>query len=476
MTPEQETEDFGAFLEQHMASLRTEFEVGDKIAGKVAAIDKNSIFVNIGARTEGILDRHEFTDEDGELKIAVGDRVEAFCVGTGEDGVQLTTRMSGAVVDTTLEDAYASGIPIEGRVAGERKGGFEVEVAGRKAFCPFSQIDIFKQDAAAYIGERLTFLITAYEDGGRNIVLSRRRLLEQERSKQKEELKNSLRTGDVVEGTVTRLVPFGAFVDLGGVEGLIHVSELGWGHGIKPEDLLSEGEKVEVMVQEMDWEQERISLSLKHAQGDPWNKILEGNEYQVGRHYEGTVTNIAPFGAFVQLEPGIEGLVHISKLGAGRRINTPNEVVKIGETVEVSIERVDIEQRRISLSMDETVAGEVEEEESEGITEGSKVTGTVDGIKDFGVFIRLPDGRSGLLHVSQIELQGSSNRLRALHKMFPEGSAVEVVVKKIENDRVSLTLPSTLEKEAEQNDISSFSGQDTKNLGSIGDLLDNLNL
>ncbi len=472
-------DDFGAYLEAHLADLRTEFDVGDRVGGVVTAIDRNSVFLDVGARSDGILDRAEMLDADGQLTVALGDRVEAFYVGADDDQtVRLSTKMTGSVADASLSDAYASGMPIEGRVASERKGGFEVEVAHREAFCPYSQIDLFKKDSAVYLGQRFTFLITEFSEGGRNIVLSRRRILEQERARLREDLKGRLEPGLLVRGTVMKLMPFGAFVDLGGVEGLIHVSELGWGRNTKPEDILEEGQDVEVGILSVDWEQDRISLSLKQAKGDPWSDVEL--RYTVGKKYAGTVTKLMPFGAFVELEPGIEGLVHVSQLGTGGRVHHPEEVLTAGDHVEVSLLSVDVERRRLGLSMDDTLGTDVEQEggdvESAALAIGQAYSGVVDGVRDFGAFIRLPNGASGLLHISQVELRGSTNPRRALFDMFPPGSEVEVVVREIKGDRISLTLPATLDKEAEQLDLKDLQDSSGSDLGSLGDVLDGLQL
>ena len=469
--------DFAACLEANLARLQTEFEVGDRVAGVVTAIDRITVFVDVNARSDGIIDRSEFLDDEGQLSVEVGDQVEAYFVGTEDDDIRLSTKMTGQVAEASLQDAFESGIPIEGRVASERKGGFEIEIGHRTAFCPYSQIDLYKQDSESYIGERFTFVITESSEGGRNLVVSRRSLLEKERAEKRETLQGELTTGSLVKGKVTRIAAFGVFVDLGGVEGLVHVSELGWGHSLKPEDILSEGEDVEVLILELDWDNDRIALSLKHAAGDPWETF--GEKFTVGKRYEGQVTQLAPFGAFVELEPGIEGLVHVSQLGAGRRVNHPDEVVSVGDHVEVSILNVDPERRRISLSMADTIGLDIERDgpsDEFALAEGRTLPGTVDGVRDFGVFVRLPNGQSGLLHVSQVELRGSSNSRRALFDMFPPGSNVEVVVKEVKGDRISLTLPGTLAKEAESLDLKDLRDSGSDGLGSLGDLLDGLKL
>lgn len=476
--------DFGALFEQHLSGLRTSFNVGDRITGTVTSVGRSTVFVDIGARSDGILDITEFLDEQGVPTVHAGDRIEAFCVGWKDDTVRLTTKMTGDVADASLEEAYESGIPVEGKVTEERKGGYEVVVSNSKAFCPYSQIDLYRKDPSAYIGERFPFLISEYSEGGHNIVVSRRKLLEQEQRKCREQLQENLKPGDVIEGRVTKLMPFGAFVDIGGAEGLIHVSELGWSRTTKPEDVLAEGQSVTVKVMEIDWEKDRISLSLKHAAGDPWETMVNDPSFQVGHHLTGTVMQIRPFGAFVELMPGIEGLVHVSRLGAGRRINHPEEVVAVGDKVEVSILEIDRERRRLSLSMDDTIGTGIQEsaemdaetEDGPDIRPGVKLKGIVDAIRPFGVFVRFDEKRSGLLHVSEVELKGSTNPTRALHKMFPPNSEIEVVVRSVEGQRISLTLEATLERERAEEQFTDFEDKGAADLGSLGSLFDGLKL
>lgn len=484
------TSEFGALFEAHLAQLKTDFKVGDRVKGTVTAVDRNSVFVDIGARCDALIDRPELSDDQGQVKVKVGDVIEAFCVGNTDDGVRLTTRISGAVADATLMEAYESGIPVEGRVMSERKGGYEVQVASQSGFCPYSQMDVHRRDATAYLGERFTFVITEYnETGGGNLVLSRRRCLEQEQAKQREAMRATLAEGALVDGVVTRLMPFGAFVDIGsGVEGLIHVSELGWGRGLKPEDVLAAGQTVKVSVTKLDWENQRIGLSLRHAQQDPWERLVDGSPYVEGRRCEGVVTKLMPFGAFVELEPGIEGLLHVSRLGAGRRVNHPSEVLAEGQHVEVLIQSIDHDNRRLSLSMESTrddlvseaaetpAAASAPAPASGGATppaagpvvkEGARLTGTVEGHRDFGVFVKLPDGQTGLLHISQLDMQNPGQTGRALYRRFPPASTLEVVVLATDGRRISLTLPETLEREAERLQVSDFTDRGGSALGSL---------
>ena len=469
--------DFGALFEANLAKLQTRFQVGDRVEGVVTSIGRNTVFVDVGGRSDGILDIAQILDDEGKPTVQVGDTIAAYCCGADEDGVRLTTKMSGQVADAGLADAYEAGIPVEGKVTAERKGGFEVELQNHKAFCPYSQIDVFKRDAAAYIGERFAFLISEYSENGRNLVLSRRRLLEKEMAEQKERLRDTLAAGDMLTGVVTRVVDFGAFVDIGGMEGLIHVSELSWNRATRPEEVVSEGQSVEVRVLEVDWEKDRISLSLKQAQPGPWERVESGESFRVGMRWNGRITKIMPFGAFVELEPGLEGLIHISKLGGGRRINSPEEVVKEGEEVEIIVESIDVERRRIGLALDMGYAMPAEQG-GDGIDlrPGAMVKGIADGIKPFGVFVRFPGDRSGLLHISQVELKGSSNPMRALHDMFPPGKEIEVIVQRIEGDRISLTLPSTKARDDDEVDLDKAQDSDGGALGSLGDVFGNLKL
>ncbi|MCF7855103.1 MAG: S1 RNA-binding domain-containing protein [Candidatus Pacebacteria bacterium] len=473
--------DFGSVLDQQMDGFRSDFEVGERLTGMVTAVDSKSVFVDVNARSEGILDRGQVTDENGELTVQPGDTIDVYFMGGEDDELRLTTRLSGDTPDSSLVDAFQAGIPVEGRVESERTGGYEIRISNQRAFCPYSQIDIFRNDPGAYIGNKFRFQIIEYDDNGRNLVVSRRQLLQKERDAQKARLKEELTEGAVVEGKITKLMPFGAFCDIGGMEGLIPMRELGWGHTEKAEDVVREGDQVTVVVQEMDWDRERIALSLRKAQGDPWDSVA--GKYPVGSRLEGSITKLMPFGAFVELEPGVEGLVHVSKLGAGRRINHPKEVVKEGDLVEVSVESVDVERRRLSLSMENTAGIEDAVAGDEGgapivLRVGATVNGVVDGIKDFGVFVRLGANQTGLLHISQVnDIQGR-DREGALRHRFPPGSTAEVVIKEMKGDRISLALPGDFRGDPDNDTRTGEFMQDSQgeNLGSLGDALEGLDL
>ncbi len=329
-------------------------EPGQMVEAMIVKISADWIFLDLGGKGEGYLDRKEMIDEAGTLTVKEGDTVRAYFMSSDNNEMHLTTKIgSGPGKQTQLEDAWRNRIAVDGTIAKEIKGGFEVKIGGSvRAFCPFSQMGIRREENQAdYIGRSLPFKIAEYGEDGRNIVLSRKSILEEEKRNKKEALKTSLSEGMKVKGKVTSIQKFGAFVDIGGIEGLLPVSEIAWSRTEKVGDILSVGQEVEVIIKKMDWEQDRFSFSLKDALPDPWDSVVEA--YPVGSYHSGKVARLAAFGAFVTLREGIDGLIHISKLGAGRRINHPKEVLKEGQSVEVKIEAVDRAQRKLSLSLAE---------------------------------------------------------------------------------------------------------------------------
>ena len=274
-----------------------------------------------------------------------------------------TTRLgSGQTTSRELEEAFQSGIPVEGRVTGEVKGGFSVTVAGQRGFCPYSQMDIRKVEKADdYLEKTFAFKIIEFGSQGKNIILSARAVQEEQRAQEREELKEKLAEGMQVSGTVTSLRDFGAFVDIGGVDGLIPISELAWGQTDRVEDVLNLGQQVQVIIKRLDWEKNRISLSLRETTENPWDQIT--TKYPVGSVHQGRVSRLAAFGAFVTLEPGIDGLLHISKLGAGRRIHHPREVLEAGQELTIKIESIDTVQKRLALTPEDYVAKEPAQEQ-----------------------------------------------------------------------------------------------------------------
>jgi small subunit ribosomal protein S1 len=341
-------EDFAAMFAASEGSKRSKRpKVGDLVKGTIVTLGKDAVFVDLGGKAEGQLDRAQVSDNEGKLLVKVGDVIEARVASDAGGVLSLRTKLGrGPEARAELAQAQELGIPVEGLVTEVVKGGLSVDVAGVRGFCPASQIDTrFVEDLSVYVGQRLTFRITRYE--ARNLVLSRRALLEEENEKRAVETRKNLVPGTVSRGRVTSFKPYGAFVDIGGIEGMLHVSELGYARVDKPEDVLQIGQELNVAILKVDGD--RISLSLKALGDDPWNtstaKLAEG------QRVKGTITRLQPFGAFVEIAPGVEGLVHISELGAGRRINHPKEVVSVGQQVEATVLAIDHERRRLSLSL-----------------------------------------------------------------------------------------------------------------------------
>jgi small subunit ribosomal protein S1 len=328
-------------------------KVGDMVKGKIVSVSKEAVFVDLGGKAEGQLERSQVSDHEGKLLVKVGDTIEARVASDAGGALLLRTKLGrGSEARADLQQAADLGIPVEGLVTEVVKGGLSVDVVGVRGFVPASQIDTrFVEDLAPYVGQRLTFRITRYEP--RNLVLSRRALLEEENAVKSAELRSKLVPGLVVHGKVVGFKPFGAFIDLGGIEGMLHVSELSHSRVEKPEDILSLGQAVDVVVLKIEpgqgKEKERISLSLKALGNDPWSDAVA--KLAEGQQVKGKVVRLQPFGAFVEISPGVEGLVHISELGAGRRINHPKEAVSVGQEVEATVLGIDAERRRLSLSL-----------------------------------------------------------------------------------------------------------------------------
>ncbi|MBU1222158.1 S1 RNA-binding domain-containing protein [Myxococcota bacterium] len=334
------------------------FEPGQKIEARVVKITSDHIFIDIGRKGEGVIDRREFEDEGGKLPFTEGQNIDVYFRGSSGGEMRFTSRIGrGNANSAQLEEAWRNQIPVEGYVEKEIKGGYEVKLASTiRSFCPYSQMGLNRAEAATHIGNRYNFIITDYSEKGRNIIVSNR-LIEQEKAdKEKEAKRSSLSVGMAVRGKVRNIKEFGAFVDLGGIDGMIPVSEISWGQVDKVEDVLSLGQEVETVIMAIDWSRDRITLSLRKALDDPWDSVM--SKYPEGSRVKGTVTRIQPFGAFIALEDGIEGLIHVSKLGrnAGKRIKHPREVCSKGDVLEIIVESVTPSERRISLTMDEFVA------------------------------------------------------------------------------------------------------------------------
>jgi small subunit ribosomal protein S1 len=386
-----EEESFAEMFEQSFKDAGR-LEPGEKVAARVLKISDDWVFLDTGRKGEGVLDKKELLDAEGNLTVKEGDTVTAWFLSSSRNEMRFTTRVggagAGAAGQSQLEDAWRSGIPVEGSVEKEVKGGFEVKVAGSvRAFCPFSQMGLRRTDNPdAYVGRRLEFRITEYGEKGRNIVLSHRAILEEERQRQKEELRESLREGMTVKGTVTSIREFGAFVSIGAVEGLLPISEIGWERVADIREVLSVGQELEVVVKRVDWENDKFSFSLRETLADPWDKAAL--DFPEGSFHTGKVARLTAFGAFVTLGSGVDGLIHISKLGAGKRISHPREVLKEGESVEVRVEGVDRESRRISLALAGPARAAEEEEATMATFRRQAAEGTGKSMGSFGDMLK----------------------------------------------------------------------------------------
>jgi small subunit ribosomal protein S1 len=355
----EDDEDFAALLaaSEAAAPRRQAPAVGETVCGRVVAVGATTAFVSIGAAADAAIDVAEFRDPGtGEVALHEGDEIEATVVDDGAaSGSIVLRRVAGrrGHVPGEIEQAFRAGVAVEGVVTGQNKGGFDVQLGPVRAFCPASQIDRRRGDPAAYVGERLRFRVTKLGAHGRDVVVSRRRLLEEEAAREGAATWAALREGAVVQGTVTSLRDFGAFVDIGGIDGLIHVSELGWARVAHPSEVLVVGERVEAKVVRLEpgtgGGPGRVGLSLRALVPDPWTTARE--RFAVGSTTTGTVRRLEPFGAFVELAPGLDGLVHVSRMALAGRVSHPRQVVSVGDVVEVTVVTLDLEKRRIGLSM-----------------------------------------------------------------------------------------------------------------------------
>ncbi len=347
-----DTEDFAAMFEASVkAGTARRLTTGETVEGTIVALGPEAAFVDVGGKAEATIEIGELKDADGSLEVAVGDRIRALVVSTA-GGLRLSRKLvRGAAVDRQLEDAFHAGLPVEGRVEQEIKGGFEVRIGRARAFCPFSQIDLHRSEPATHLGKVYTFRIIEHREGGRNLVVSRRALLEAEQQTKAAEIRRSVVPGAVLTGRVVSVPAFGAFVDLGGgVQGLLHISEMGWSRVADPTSLAKPGDEITVKVLRVDDERQKIALGLKQLEPDPWSHVAD--TYQVGQVFNGRVTRVAEFGAFVELAPGVEGLAHASTFpSAERRDGFSRKDVPVGAVVEVMVVEVDPAARRLSLSL-----------------------------------------------------------------------------------------------------------------------------
>jgi small subunit ribosomal protein S1 len=471
--PEYDTaEDFATLLAEQGAVQSLRLQIGDQVTGRVIHSTRESVFVQLSPTQEAVIARVELENEDGELTVREGDEVEAF-VADLRNGIELRRKLSGERVDIImLEQAHEKRVPVEGMVTGVNKGGLEVTLGGARAFCPISQIDLdFVQDAQEFVGKTLEFVIKEIREGGRNVLVSRRALLETRRAEQARELLRDLEVGQRRNVTVTRLATFGAFADLGGIDGLIPISQLSHGNVESVDQVLREGDQVEVEVMRVDEDPEhpekpRIALSLKATLADPF--VAHAADLNDGASLEGRVARIEKFGAFVELFPGVQGLVHISEM-ADRRIRHPSDVVTEGEMVTVRVLGVDPEKQRVSLSLKEA---EPQVAPGDGhLRVGAAVQGTVDRVEPFGVFVALEGGGRALLPA----VETGTPRGTDLGRAYPEGMSLDLTIIAIdERGRIKVSQKARAAAD-ERAVVESFNRNQSSGsgLGTLGDLFAN---
>jgi small subunit ribosomal protein S1 len=480
-------EDFAALFEASVKARR--FERGQTVEGVIVGFGPKVAFVDVGGKGEAEIDIEELKDADGDVEVSIGDRLTAIVVSTA-GGIVLSRRgVRNAATQREIEDAYRAGLGVEGKVEKAVKGGYEVRIARERAFCPLSQIDIARTvDPAVHEGQTYIFRIIEYKDGGKDVVLSRRKHLEEEQRASAEAIRKSIVPGAVVSGRVASVLDFGAFVDLGGgIQGLLHVSEMSWSRNTTPGAIVAPGDQITVKVlrvEEGTPKKEgtrKIALGLKQLQDDPW--VTVPARFEVGQVRSGRVTRVAEFGAFVELEPGIEGLAHASTFPPTSRPGGWAKSVAVGMTGAFEILSMDPAQKRIGIALVEegssraagaTAPHEGAADRRAALAPGAIVAGTVERHEKFGVFVFLSPGRTGLIPLSETGLDREAD----VAKAFPIGSEVEVVVLEVDpaSRRIRLSRKAVAQQreQAELRDyVARSDASPSSSLGSLGESLRN---
>ena len=424
---------FAELFEQSVKNVKE----GEVVRGTVLSVDEDHVQIDIGFKSEGLVPTWEFMDDDGTVLVGPGDTVDVL-VEEAEDHlgriVLSKEKADRLLVWDEISRAYKADEAVEGTVLSRVKGGLAVDI-GVKAFLPGSQVDLRPvRNLEQVVGNKLKFKIIKFNKRRGNIVLSRRALLETERRKLRETTLDTLAPGQIIDGVIKNLTDYGAFIDLGGIDGLLHVTDMSWGRVNHPSELFHVGDEIKVKVLKFDPDSERVSLGLKQIQPDPW--IDASIRYPIGKRIQGKVVSLAEYGAFVELEAGIEGLIHVSEMSWTKRVKHPSKVVSVGDQVEALVLDVDERERKISLGMKQ-----IEENPWSMIEQaypiGTRVTGTIRNITNFGIFVGLEEGIDGLVHVSDISW---TEQIKHPGEKFKKGDTVEAVVLKIdkENEKFSL--------------------------------------
>ncbi|WP_216634325.1 30S ribosomal protein S1 [Faucicola atlantae] len=430
-------ESFAELFEASQAQTPT-VERGAVISGEVVAIDNDWITVDTGLKSEGIVDRSEFLNEDGELEVAVGDQVQVV-VDAVDNGMGQTVlsreKAKRAETWNKLEEQFNNDEIVTGVISGKVKGGFTVDIGSVRAFLPGSLVDTRPvRDTTHLEGKPLEFKVIKLDQKRNNVVVSRRAVMEAENSAEREELLNSLHEGQVIDGVVKNLTDYGAFVDLGGIDGLLHITDMAWRRVKHPSEVVEVGQELKVKVLKFDRERNRVSLGLKQLGEDPWHDVL--NKYPKGTNVKARVTNLTDYGCFAEIADGVEGLVHVSEMDHTNKNIHPSKVVQVGDEITVQILDIDEERRRISLGIKQTMPNPWEEFDKNH-QKGDRVSGVIKSITDFGIFIGLEGGIDGLVHLS--DLSWTENGEDAIRN-YNKGDTVDAVVLGVdaEANRISL--------------------------------------
>lgn len=471
-------EDFAAMFEASVKARR--FERGQTIDGVIVGFGPEVAFVDVGGKGEAEIDIEELKGAEGDVEVSVGDRLTAIVVSTSGGIVLSRKGVRNAATQREIEDAFRAGLAVEGKVEKAVKGGYEVRIARERAFCPLSQIDIVRTaDPAVHEGQLYTFRVIEYKDGGKDVVLSRRKHLEEEQRASAEAVRKSIVPGAVISGRVASVLDFGAFIDLGGgIQGLLHVSEMSWSRNTTPGAIVAVDDQITVKVLRVDEATEKISLGLKQLQDDPWATVP--SRYEVGQVRSGRVTRVAEFGAFVELEPGIEGLAHASTFPPTARPGGWTKSVAVGMTGAFEILSVDSAQKRMGIALVEEgssrAAGATaasNDRQGAALAPGVIVTGKVERHEKFGVFVFLSPGRTGLIPLAETGLDRDAD----VAKVFPIGSEIEVVVIEVDpaSRRIRLSRKAVAQQreQAELRDYAARSDAASPSLGSLADSLRN---
>ncbi|HEX6998714.1 MAG TPA: 30S ribosomal protein S1 [Gammaproteobacteria bacterium] len=444
------SESFAQLLEESLSQQN--IKPGAIITGRVVEVNNDVVIVNAGLKSEAVIPANQFYNDRGELEVGVGDEVEV-ALDSVEDGFG-ETRLSREKAKRTrtwsrLEEAFEKGEVVTGTISGRVRGGFTVDIDLVRAFLPGSLVDVRPiRDPATLEGQTLEFKVIKLDQKRNNVVVSRRAVVEAEYSAERETLLKNLHEGSVLKGVVKNLTDYGAFVDLGGIDGLLHITDMAWKRVKHPSEVVSVGQELEVKVLKFDRERNRVSLGLKQLGADPWADLAR--RYPPGTRLFGKVTNIADYGCFVEIEEGVEGLVHVSEMDWTNKNVNPHKVVQIGDEVEVMVLDIDEERRRISLGLKQCKPNPWVEF-AQNYTKGDRVTGQIKSITDFGVFIGLPGGIDGLVHLSDLswdvpgeEAVRNYKKGEELETMVlgidPERERISLGVKQLDKDPLSLFL------------------------------------